>query len=138
MRAPGVRRLEDISDGYVAPPVGTSEEVIESIRQAAPNVDASDPTWLLLEGPDHSIEVALGKGIQVRDLTFYIHSGEGAVAVILAICRSLAMTAYDTESGSVLTAASSPPVVAMPDDEEDEAEGGAPRKWWQRWSSGAG
>ena len=83
---------------------GTRDEVTESIRQAALSVDARDPTWLLLEGPDHSIEVALGKGIQVHDLTFYIRSGDQAVAVILDICRSLAMTAYDTESGGLIDA----------------------------------
>jgi hypothetical protein len=128
MRTPGgVRRLEDMPDGYAPPSLGTADEVIERIRTAVPDADASDPRWLRLNGPDHSVEVTVGKGVQVHDVTFYIHDGSAAVGVVLDVCRQLGVTAYDTESGELLTPASKPPV--PPPLEEDELP---KRKWWRR------
>ena len=43
------------------------------------------------------------------------------------VCRQLGITAYDTESGDLLTPASKPPV--PPPLEEDELP---KRKWWRR------
>ena len=133
LRAPrGARRVEDLPDGFVPPAIGNPDEVVEVIRQAARHVDASDPRWLTLEAPDHSIEVALGKGVRVHDLTFYIRGGEGAVAVVLDVCRRLAVTPYDTETGEVLTATSQPPA-PPPDEEPAEAQR---RPWWRRLRRG--
>lgn len=128
MRAPGRRRLEDLSDTFRPPLLGQAESVIETIRAAAPHADASDPSWLTLRGPDHSIEISLGKGAQVHSLTFYIAAGAGAVPLVLDICRRLAITPFDTESGEVLTATSQPPTAPPPDDDE----AGGKRRWWRR------
>ena len=129
MRAPGrVQRLEDLSESFRPPLLGQADSVIETIREAAPQVDASDPSWLVLAAPDHTVEISLGKGAQVHSLTFYISGGAGAVPVVLDLCRRLAVTPFDTDSGDVLTAASQPPAGPAPD--EDEANG--KRHWWQR------
>jgi hypothetical protein len=74
--------------------------------------------------------VALGKGIRVHDVTFYIGGGDGAVPVVLEVCRSLAITAFDTDTGEVLTASSRPPAAAPPEDDEDEDD--EERPWWRR------
>lgn len=130
MRGPGgVRRLEDVPEGYAPPSIGPAAAVIESIREAAPDLDASDPTWLRIKGPDHEIEATFGKSVEARDITFYIEGGDGAVAVVLNICRHLRVMAYDTESGEMLTENSAPPVPPPLDDDE---LAGAKRRWWQR------
>ena len=137
LRAPrGARSVEQIPDGYTGPDVGEPDDVVEAVRRAAPHVDAEDPRWLRLEGPDHQIEVALGKDVRVHDLTFYIGrgggaaAGEGAVPIVLDVCRELGITPFDTETGEVLTAESRPPVDEPPDDDADQD-----RPWWRRiWS----
>ena len=101
-------------------------EIDRTVQRVAPHVDASDPRWLRLEGPDHRIEVALGKGIKVHDLSFYIGPGEGAVPLVLEVCRSLGITAYDTETGEALTVDSRPPADVPPGEDDDE------RPWWRR------
>jgi hypothetical protein len=131
LRAPrGARSVDQIPEGYSGPAIGDPEQVVEVVRQVAPHVDATDPRWLRLDAPDHHIEVALGKGIRVHDVTFYIGGGDGAVPVVLEVCRSLAITAFDTDTGEVLTASSRPPAAAPPEDDEDEDD--EERPWWRR------
>jgi len=129
LRAPrGARSVEQIPEGYVGPAVGAPEDVLEAVREAAPHVDAQDPRWLRIDGPDHQIEIALGKGIRVQDLSFYIGGGDGAVGIVLAVCRSLGITPFDTETGEVLTADSRPPANAPADDVDDDDQ----QPWWRR------
>ncbi len=129
VRAPaGARRLEDLPDGYRPPLLGSNDAVVDTIRAVARTVDSTDPTWLVLTGEDHAIEVSLGKSAQVHDLTFYVRGGDGAVPVILDVCRRLAATPYDTESGNVVTAGFQPPPPPT------AAEEAPTRRWWQVWS----
>ena len=127
LRAPrGARSVEEIPDGYTGSAIGDPDDVVETIRGVAPHLDTSDPRWLRMQGPDHDIEVALGKGIRVHDVTFYIGGGEGAVAVVLDVCRALLVTPFDTETGEVLTASSQPPAAAPPPEDDED------RPWWRR------
>jgi hypothetical protein len=119
---PGVRRLDDVPEGYTPPPIGGAEEVVARIREAAPDADTSDPRWVKLQG----VEVTIGKGVQVRDVSFYLEDA-GGVPVVLDLARALGITAYDTESGEQLTRESAPPV--PPPLDEDELP---KRKWWKR------
>ncbi len=123
----GARSVDQIPDGYSAPAIGTAEEVVEAVREVAPHVDAQARGWLRLDGPDHQIEVALGKDVRVHDVTFYIGGGEGAVAVVLDVCRSLRIVPFDTETGGVLTPDSQRVVDAPPEDDD-----GDDRPWWRR------
>ncbi len=134
-RAPtGTRRLDDIPQGYRPPSVGSTADVIDVVRQVRPDVDATDSTWLVLQGEDHSIEVALGKGVQVHDVTFYVRGGHGAVAVILDVCRRLGVTPYETESGEVLHGDSQPGAPRTAESDGGEAK----RHWWHRWTRAGG
>ncbi len=123
----GIRRLEDLPQGYSLPVVGTADEVVAAVREVAPYADTTDPSWLVVAGADHTVEISLGKASQVHDVTFYVSEGEGAVGVILDVCRRLRVTPYDTETGEILTLGSRPPGPPPPDDED----GG--RRWWWPW-----
>jgi hypothetical protein len=129
LRAPrGARSVEQFPDGYTGPAIGDPDDVIAAVRGVAPHLDTSDPRWLRLEGPDHRIEIALGKGVRVQDMTFYISGGDGAVGVVLDVCRSLGITPFDTETGEVLNPSSQPPPDAPVDEDDDEDD----RPWWRR------
>jgi hypothetical protein len=128
VRALGARTVEELPEGYAGPDIGDPDDVLRTVRRLAPHVDATDPRWLRIEGPDHQIEVALGKDIRVHDVTFYIGRGDGAVPIVLEVCRSLGITPFDTDTGEVLTTSSRPPADAPlgPDDDDDE------RPWWRK------
>ena len=127
LRAPrGARSVEQIPDGWTGPDIGDPDDVVEAVRRVAPDVDTTDPRWLRIEGPDHLVEIALGKGIKVHDVSFYLTGGAGSVPVVLEVCRSLGITPFDTETGEVLTSASQPPAQEPPPQEEEH------RPWWKR------
>ncbi len=107
-------------------PHSTAQDVVAAVREVAPHLDTSDPRWLRLTGPDHQIEIALGKGIRVHALSFYIARGDGAVPLVLEVCRALGVTPFDTETGEVLTPESRPPASAPVGDADDD------RPWWRR------
>jgi len=126
---PGARRLDDLTAAYGDQSIGTAEQVLALVREGAPHVDATDPTWLVIEGEDHSLDVSLGKGVHVQDVTFYIKGGDGSVVLVLDLARRLKVRAFDTETGEMLTPSSAPPVFDPGDDEEDDPP---KRRWWRR------
>jgi len=126
---PGARRLDDLTDAYGSATVGTVQEVVALITEGAPHVDATDPTWLVLEGEDHSLDVSLGKGVHVRDVTFYIRGGDGAVDLVLDLSSRLKVRAFDTETGEMLTPSTTAPVFDPGLDDEEEPP---KRRWWRR------
>ena len=129
VRAPrGARSVEEIPEGFSGPDIGDPDHVVEVVRRAAPHVDATDPRRLRIEGPDHRIELSLGNGFRVHDVTFFIGPGDGAVPIVLDVCRSLGITPFDTETGEVLTESSRPPA-DLPADAADDDED---RPWWRR------
>ena len=78
VKAPGARTVEQIPEGLARSDIGNPDDVVEAVRRVAPHLDAKDPRWLRLEGPDHEIEVALGKGIRVHD----VRAARDALAVV--------------------------------------------------------
>jgi hypothetical protein len=123
----GIRNLDDLPAEYAPPSLGTAADVLERIRTAAPELDASDPKWLRISGPGHTVEITVGKGVEVHDVTFYLSGPGAAVTVALDIAKALRVTAYDTESGEILTPTSQPP--APPPLDADELP---KRRWWRR------
>jgi hypothetical protein len=129
MRGPGgVRRLEDIPEGYEPPSLGTADEVVAVVREVAPQVDASKRSWLRLKSDEYDVELTIGKGVDVRDLTFYLNDGPRSIPLVMEISSRLGVTAYDTESGNFLTEESKPPV--PPPLTEEEIKANKP-KWWK-------
>jgi hypothetical protein len=129
MRGPGgVRRLEDIPEGYEPPSLGSADDVVAVVQEVAPGVDATKRSWLLLKSDDYDVEMTIGKGVEVRDITFYLNDGPRSIPVVMEISSRLGVTAYDTESGNFLTEESKPPV--PPPLTDDEIKAGKP-KWWK-------
>jgi hypothetical protein len=100
---PGIRRIEELPMGYQAPPLGSRDELIAAICRVAPHVDASDPTWLVLQGPDHLMEVGLGEDNNVVAFMFFVRSGDGSVPVMLAIADAVGAVLLDTSTGELMT-----------------------------------
>lgn len=129
MRGPGgIRRLEDVPDGYEPPSLGTAEQVLGLVREVVPDVDASNRSWLRLKSAEYDVELSIGKGVDVRDVTFYLNDGARSIPLVLQLSSRLGVTPYDTESGDFLTEESRPPV--PPPLTPDEIKANKP-KWWK-------
>ncbi|RZS87211.1 hypothetical protein EV189_2635 [Motilibacter rhizosphaerae] len=129
LRGPGgARNVEQIPEGWQPPAIGTHDEVRDRVRAALPQADLSDPLWVRLTGADWQVEALLGKAPQVHDVSMYVTGDSGeAVEAVLQLARALRVTAYDTETGDILTPEARPPVVADVDDDEER------RPWWKFW-----
>jgi hypothetical protein len=103
---PGVRCVDDLPKDYQPRSLGARDDVISAIRQVAPHVDTTDPSWLVLQGPDHLMEVSLGKDEDVDGFTFFVRGGEGSVPLMAAIADAVGATLFDTSTGELMTAES--------------------------------
>jgi hypothetical protein len=113
---------------YEPPAVGTATDVVAMVREVVPDVDTSKPSWLALRSPEYDVEMTIGKGFEVRDITFYLNDGPRSIPIVMEISRRLGVTPYDTESGNFLTEESRPPV--PPPMTADEVKMNKP-KWWK-------
>ena len=62
----GIRSVRDIPDDFSPAPLGTSEDIVERIRAAVPDIDFSDqryPGWGIIRRADYSVEVSVGDRI---------------------------------------------------------------------------
>jgi hypothetical protein len=108
----GLRRMEDLPKGYQMPSMGSRDELIGTIRQLAPQVDESDPAWLVVQGPDYLVEVSLGDDGNIDSFMFFVRgdppsdarAGSGAVSLMLTIAGSLGATLFNASQGTFMTA----------------------------------
>ena len=100
---PGVSQIEDMPNDYEPASLGRRDAVVEVIRQVAPDMDSSDPSLLVLDGPDHLIEIGLGANAEVDGMMFFCRGGDGTVPLVLAICARFGAVAFDTSEGILLS-----------------------------------
>lgn len=100
---PGLARMEDLPENYRMPSMGSRDEVIGTIRRLAPQVDESDPTWLVVQGPDYLLDVSLGSEPDIESFMFFVRAGANWARLLLAIAGALGATLFDTSSGAFLT-----------------------------------
>ena len=97
--------MDDLPQNYRMPSLGPRDGVIGIIRRLAPQVDESDPAWLVIQGPDYLVDVSLGSEAELDSFMFFIRSGDHSVPLLVAIAGALGATLFDTSSGTFLTGA---------------------------------
>jgi hypothetical protein len=100
---PGLRAMADLPSNYRMPSMGSRDGVIGIIRRLAPQVDESDPAWLVIQGPDYVVDVSLGNEEELDSFMFFIRSGDHSVPLLVAIAGALGAALYDTSRGAFLT-----------------------------------
>jgi hypothetical protein len=82
--------------------IGDRASVIEQIKQVVPQVDASDPSWIMIDGDDCSIEVSLSNE-QIDGLSFFCRgNGEAVIGILWAIAQKFSLRIVDLQSGDFL------------------------------------
>lgn len=93
------KTIDEIPDDFSSKPIGGRDEIIAKIKEIIPTANFSDKAWGIIETPDFSIEVNLGKEEILTGLAFHIHGGNEAAACIVDILRHLNLRAVDSGSG---------------------------------------
>jgi hypothetical protein len=99
---PDATCVDDLPDDFEPKPIGQRSSIIAGIKAVAPFVDASRPDWLVIDGPDFSVEIGLGDEESVQALAFYSRGSDTAAAVVKEILDALELRAFDLESESGL------------------------------------
>jgi hypothetical protein len=74
---PGIASLDEIAPGFVPAELKVSRaDVVAAIRAEAPDADASDPSWVVIDRPGSlRIEVNLGEAERMTDFSMHLDGG---------------------------------------------------------------
>lgn len=95
---PGITSVDQMPQGFRAAPIGRRDDIMAAIREIAPDVDFTDPTWGVLRRDSFSIEINIGDEPVTHDFAFHVRGADEAVDVITQILQRLELRAYDPQS----------------------------------------
>ena len=93
--------LDDIPHDFAPQPLGLRAEIIATILAVVPYANFTDPTWGMIDAPEFSVEVNLGRDELVDAFALHVRGGSAAVACVVAILDALGARALDAESGDI-------------------------------------
>ena len=96
-----VDEVSDIPPAYVPPAIASASEVLDALRQRCATVDASDPTWVVVDDPQLFAEVSV-KGEWPDGIMFFVRGGSSPGPLIAQVAADLGCRAYDCSSGEWL------------------------------------
>lgn len=103
----GVASVSEIPDDFTPEPLGPRSQLIETIREVAPTVDFTDPTWGELVTQDFVIEFNMGRDDIVDSIMLDVRGGGHAVRFIAALLDRLGCRAIDCSEGGFFDASTS-------------------------------
>jgi hypothetical protein len=85
-----------------ARPLGTRPDVLQKIRQAFPNLDVTDPKWIVIIGADYSIQASLVEDDVVQSILLNVHGSAQALDAIGHLCDVARWRAFDSATGEFI------------------------------------
>jgi len=92
--------VADIPDDFEPSSIGERQKIIGKIRSIIPTANFEDSVWGIIDGPDYSIEVNLGKDEILDGFALNIRGGSLAPFVVADILAVLNLRAFDPNSES--------------------------------------
>jgi hypothetical protein len=99
---PDIEKIDQLPDGFKPPFIGSRAEVAQAIRTLFPNANTSNLSWLLIIGPDFSIEVNIGRKDPCDGCMLHVRGGNGALEAVMQIARHFEARAFDMSSSEFL------------------------------------
>lgn len=94
-----VQSIADVPNDYQPSPLGPRDAVISRIREVLPDVNFSDPTWGVLDGPDFSIEFNMGSEEICDGFMLHVRGGGPAMEIVARLLQHLHLRGIDCQSG---------------------------------------
>lgn len=83
-------------------PLGTRPDVLRNIRQAFPNLDVSDPKWIVITEADYSIQASLVEDDVVQSILLNVHGSARSLDAIEHLCEVAHWRAFDSAAGEFM------------------------------------
>jgi hypothetical protein len=91
--------VPDLTDTPVVP-LGTRTEVIRAIQSAFPESDVSDPSWIVVDDKNYSLQISVYQGDPVEAVMINIHGDTGALDALRLLCEATGWRAFDSVEGN--------------------------------------
>jgi hypothetical protein len=102
--APFDVRVDEITDDYAPPPLGSLATVHWRLRAGVTGIDLSDPAWGVLHGHGWTIELNIGLDEAVHSIMLHVRgTGDEAVPAVREIAVAVGGRAMDVAEGEFLT-----------------------------------
>jgi hypothetical protein len=95
------RTVSELTDDSVIP-LGSRDEVLSIIHNVFPQVNLSDPTWIILDGNDYSIEINVSQNHQIDTLMLHVRGNPEAINAIESLCKATGWRAFDPSGGDFI------------------------------------
>jgi hypothetical protein len=83
-------------------PLGTRPDVLRNMRQAFPNLDVSDPKWIVITEADYSIQASLVEDDFVQSILLNVHGSARSLDAIEHLCEVAHWRAFDGATGEFI------------------------------------
>lgn len=92
--------IDEIPADFVPQALGLRSEILRRIQEVVPDVDFSDPSWGIFEGPDFSVEFNIGNDGQVDGFAMHVRGGDAAAGFVADLLVRCGWRAFDPASES--------------------------------------
>lgn len=96
-----VDKVSDIRPAYDPPALANAPDVLDALRRRCAGVDASDPTWVVVDDPQLFAQVSV-MGDSPTGIMFFVRGGSSPGPVIAQVAADLGCRAIDCNSGEWL------------------------------------
>jgi hypothetical protein len=94
------RTITDIPDNFRPRPLGPRSEVLRLIREVVPQIDFSNPSWGVIEGPDYSVDLSISETEDVASFVLHVRGGDTAAGLVADLLTRCGWRALDPASES--------------------------------------
>jgi hypothetical protein len=102
------KRIEDIPEDFQPQPIGNKLDIINKIKEIAPDLNDSDDSWLILENDKFSIEFNIGKTESLDSIMLHIRGNESVIGFISELIIKLQLRAVDMSTGKFIDISNHP------------------------------
>ena len=89
-------------DGIATKPLGTRKQVLSIIKAVFPDIDVSDPQWVIVTRPTYSLTFDMSEHEPVDVLLVTVHGEEIAVDDVRRLSKATGWRIFDSTRGEFL------------------------------------
>ena len=101
-------RIEDIPEDFQPKTIGDKLDIINKIKEIAPDLNDSDNSWLVLENNKFSVEFNVGKNDSLDSIMLHIRGDESVMGFIKELITKLQLRAVDMATGEFINFSNHP------------------------------
>lgn len=99
-----LKTADALPPNWVPSPLPSREQIVHAILDIDPLADASDPSWVRVNGPDFSVEINISDKVPLTEFACHTRGADPAVGFIATLLDRLNLRALDASSESGLFA----------------------------------